>query len=144
MVEIKEIKSKLDELYGFDILLKRRIRRYAFAKKILTTLLLDYGYTNSEIVIGTGIAHDVILYNKKTISVVNRTDLEIYNRTIDELNLDGIKKINSIRSLHNNEFAEEIFEKLKCMSRKDIAYFKSQVFQPFLEKIDFEKSIINL
>ena len=38
----------------------------------------------------------------------------------------------------------EIFEKLKCMSRKDIAYFKSQVFQPFLEKIDFEKSILDM
>lgn len=138
-----KIKSKIDDLYGFDVLIKRRYRKYAFAKKVLTTMLLNYGYKITDIVQLFKISHDRVLYNKKTMSTINKIDVFVYNKTIEELDLD-LEKILTVKSLSENPVVDEIAYKMKSMTRKDLNYFKSNVFEPFLEKIKFEEKIKNL
>jgi hypothetical protein len=143
MIKIKEFKSKLDEMYGFDILTSNRDRKYAFARKIFTKILSEYGYSNKEILLATSIRHHMVLYYKKTIHDITDEDVIVHNDIIDHFNIN-IKKISDARVLAQNDMVESIADQMKCMSRRDLIYFNQQIFQPFLEKIEFEKSIINI
>jgi hypothetical protein len=40
--------------------------------------------------------------------------------------------------------ADEIHDKLKTLGRKDLMYFKSQVFEPFVNRLEFEDEIKKL
>tara|TARA_R110002096_G_scaffold3315_4_gene16476 strand:+ start:793 stop:1224 length:432 start_codon:yes stop_codon:yes gene_type:complete len=143
MRTIQEIKIMLDHLYEFNVMKKTRIRKYSYARKILTTLASNHGHTNEAIESVLGIKHDIVIYNHKTIDTINKVDMVNYNRCIDKLNLK-MNKIISLNSLSDNPVAEGIYIKLKSLGRKDLAYFNSQVFEPFLKKIEFEKSIKDL
>ena len=140
---IQEIKIILDHLYGFNIMKKTRLRKYAFARKIFTTLASNHGHTNEAITSTFKIPHDTIIYNHKTIDTINKIDMVNYNRCIDKLDLK-MKKIISLNSLSASPVADEIHEKLKTLGRKDLMYFKSQVFEPFVSKLEFEDEIKNI
>lgn len=143
MIRIQEFKSKLDEMYGFDVLTNNRDRKYAFSRKILSKLLQDYGYSNKEIYLETGIRHHMLIYYKKTIHDITDNDVIVYNKIIDHFNIN-LKKISDARVLAENDMVETIADQMKCMSRKDLIYFNNNIFQPFLEKIEFEKYIKNI
>tara|TARA_R110000822_G_scaffold125716_7_gene260660 strand:- start:103 stop:534 length:432 start_codon:yes stop_codon:yes gene_type:complete len=143
MRTVIEIKLVLDNLYGFDIMKPTRMRKYSYARKVLTVLASNYGHTNEEIFINLKIPHDLVIYNHKTIHNIKKIDMHMYNKCIDRLDLK-MNKILTLKSLSDNQTADDINEKLRSLSRKDLMYFKSSVFEPFLKKIDFEKSIIDL
>ena len=143
MKTIKEIIDALNELYGFDVLKKTRLRKYAYARKILTCLLSNHGHTNESITSSIGIKHHLIIYNHATIDTIAKIDMVNYNRCIDKLDLK-MKKIVSLNSLSANPVADEIHEKLKTLSRKDLVYFKSQIFKPFYKEVKLKESMINM
>ena len=136
MKTIQEIKDSLDSMYGFDILTPSRLRKYAYARKIFTTLLSNYGHTNEAITSEIGIKHHLIIYNRNTIDTIAKIDMTYYNKCIDELSLD-IKKITSLKSLSANPIADDIHEQLQKLSRKDLLYFRNQVFKPFVNELKF-------
>lgn len=143
MIKIEEFKLKLDELYGFDVLTKKRQRKYAFARKVLVKILTEYGYSNKEILVDTGIHHHMVIYYRKTIHDLDKKDIIVYNNAINYFGIN-MKKIIDVKVLAKNNMVEDIADRMKCLSRKDLIYFDNQIFKPFLEKIEFEKSIINM
>jgi len=142
MKTITEIKQCLDSLYGFDVLTKTRLRKFAYARKILTCLLSNYGHTNESITSQIGIEHHLIIYNHSTIDTIAKIDMVNYNRCIDKLDLK-MRHIVSLNSLSANPVADEIHEKLKTLSRKDLVYFKSQIFKPFYKEVKFKESVLD-
>tara|TARA_R110002051_G_scaffold269575_2_gene329754 strand:+ start:995 stop:1426 length:432 start_codon:yes stop_codon:yes gene_type:complete len=143
MRTVMEIKLVLDNLYGFNIMTKSRVRKYSYARKVLTVLASNHGHTNEEIFSNFQIPHDTVIYNHKTIHNIKKIDMYMYNRCVDRLNLK-MKKILTLKSLSSNQIADDIHEVLCGMGRKDLMYFKSSLLEPFLKKIDFERSIIDL
>lgn len=141
MKTVAEIKLTLDYLYGFNIMTRSRKRKYAYARKSFAVLASNYGHTNESITASyKALTHDVIIYSHKTMNNINKIDMIHYNRCIDRLNL-RLKKIPSLNSLQDNPVADDIHELLKTLGRKDLAYFKTKVFEPFMDKLEFEKSI---
>lgn len=141
MRAVSAIKLVLDHLYGFNIMSRSRKRKYSYARKTFAVLASNYGHTNGVIAeTYSRITHDMIIYGHKTIHNVKKIDIENYNRCIDRLEL-GIKKIDNLKSLTDNEEANKIHRILRGLGRRDLMYFKSKLLEPFIEKLEKESSI---
>ncbi|MGK0464818.1 hypothetical protein [Clostridium sp.] len=138
---VSEIKLVLDHLYGFNIMSKSKKRKYSYARKTFAVLASNYGHTNGIIAESySQLTHDIVIYGHKTFNNIKKIDLENYNKCIDRLSLD-VKKIDNLKSLSDNEEADEMHKVLKGLGRRDLMYFKSKVFKPFIKKLELEASI---
>lgn len=143
MESISKITETLNKLYGFNVMTKSRARRFAYGRKVLTCLLSNHGHTNGSIKSELGIPHHQIIYNHTTMCVLNKIDMFNYNRCIDELDLK-LKKILTLSSLSSNPVAEDMFEQMKTLSRKDLMHFKSQIFDPYYSEVSLRNSLRGL
>lgn len=142
-MKLSELKYVLDELYGFDISARSRKREYVYARKVFITLARDYGYNWIDMHHVIDQKHDECIYHYRTFHVVNPMDLQHYNTCIDYFNLP-MEKIPSMAWRQNGGLVQNMIDKMKEMSARDLRYFDRNRLDVFLKKVKEEEEIENL
>lgn len=142
MVTINLIKTHLDIVYGFDVLERCRKREVVYARKVLITILVDYGFTHAQIKKEYDwVKHDMCIFHRKTFNQIRPMDLKIYNGCVEYFQLP-MPMYNSVNGIDKNATTASMIDILLGLSRKDIKYFNDKVFKPFIRDLKTEKSIM--
>ena len=143
MITINLIKTHLDLVYGFDVLKKSRKRKIVYARKVLITILVDYGFTHAEIKKEYDwIKHDICIFHRNTFNQITPIDLRIYNKCVEYFQLP-IQIYNSVNGIDKNPSTASMIDTLLGLSRKDIKYFDNKIFKPFIRNLKIEQSIMS-
>jgi len=138
---LDELKYVLDQMYGYDITRKTRVRERAYAKKVFITLAKDFGFRWKDIVKVIGQKHDVCIWHHKTFGDIKPMDLMMYNACIDYFNLT-MTKIPNVQAINGNPVLDKVLYQIKSLSLKDLKYFDSKLLDIFLKKLKHESSLV--
>jgi|TARA_R110002050_G_scaffold233071_1_gene368831 hypothetical protein len=140
MVSISKIKAFLDSMYGFDVLKKGRKREVVYARKVLISILVDYGYTHKEINHVYNVPHDMCIFHRKTFNQIRPIDLDRYNACIEYYQLP-VTIYNSVNAIDKDPSVVKMIDKILGLGRRDFKYFDNKIFKPFIRNLELEKSI---
>ena len=140
---VEELKYVLDQLYGFDIARKTKTREVVYAKRVFVNLAFKYGHKVKHICKEVNLNHSGMKHHRDNFGSINPIDLNHYNKCVEYFRLP-METIPSINSINGDYRLLEALDDISALNTKDLKYFREKVLKPFLSKLKFEKSVIQL
>lgn len=113
-MKLEKLKQLTDYFYGFDISERNRSRKVAYARKVFCKLAREMNHTFEKTGGAIGISHCSALYHNNTFDVVQKYDIDIYNKIQLYYNNLENDAINSV----NIEIIESSKRKIKRLENK--------------------------
>ena len=130
---LEELKNKVNQEYGIDIVKRNRLRHYAYARKVYCKLAREMRFKYEDIGNTIGLKHDSAIYHKNTFNVVREDDIYIYNKIIvdNHLNIDiiNIPKPKEIVLPEPTNYKESLLLKIQ----KNVMAWNEEQINNFIE-----------
>lgn len=137
-MKLRNLRFFIESIYEINIAKRSRSRNYVYARKVFIRLAKDFGYGWRHMKEHTDCSHDTCIFHYNTFDSVRPTDLKVYNDAIDYFELP-MNKIHSVRELSPTRVRDAVNAKINSLNAEDFKYFKANVFDTFISRLELEK-----
>ncbi len=139
-MKLRNLRFFIESIYEINIAKRSRARNHVYARKVFVRLAKDFGYGWRHMKEHIDCSHDICIFHYNTFDSVRPTDLKVYNDAIDYFELP-MDKIHSIRELSPTRVRDAVNAKINSLNAEDFKYFKANIFDPFINRLEFEKKL---